>query len=1325
MKFNNFKFTVAALAVLMILLTAGCRDSFFDRHSEPTLEQKSEDDDEEMTITDGISITLDYESHSLKTPMLRTALTAIDVNKESELRLNGTRILVFDNNENYLYDAPVIKIEPNISAPYKGKITLLAKEGQGLTLVLLSNLTKEEKVRIVSGKKSDVLKSFKFGITKDTDFAEGGLPMWGELNQLTISQDQGAQPNIGKINLLRAVARVDVGLNMTAKGNTGTDADFDETSQTLQSTIIDPQSKKEMTVKWGIDEVYFFNAATKGLVAPTSGKYALEDGKAKAKEVSLPSDPGKQDITYTAHNNLLKRVIYVPESDNPEPSASNGAQTLPGDQANYMNRPYLVVKLNYTEVGSNAKGVTYFRIDFLKKEGDEATAKYTYLPLLRNHRYKVDIKNIGGLGFEKLEDAKKGPSANIMYNVLVWDESQMSNVVYDGQYMLGVKTDEFTFYKAKGGTVSTTVQTSWPDGFEVKNLPDWVKVKSIESTGSDTSETSEKLVTFEVIEDTNQVREWLNSDDHEGTYIQAGRMRWNLSFKQLNTLDVKIEIFSDKECIKPLQFIELDERGEATPNNPYTVGKKKFYVRVNSGSVISDVANNTGDHFLFSSGTASGQELPPLAQAKEISANVFEFEVTASPMNNEEDHFELKQNKYIFTATQGGESAQAELTINQTEYNIVFYEDEALTSPITNESGIYLMDGEKHRFYVKSNIPYTLWLDNQIIDEAARTSVNSDDKGNAKLPMVVSYFEEGAEKNINYVIGQWIKVKEQLSTSRLGSPLDFRVANDINNPKIIYGHVKWVAGTPLPSVAWKFPMFTGNNKDEVTMIISDFVSATFLPEANSYPITLGKSGVLIPLSRINKAASFYDLNFDSPEHFTDSKYSDSSDQTAKLNSSETWESYKRRNKLNILEEDDKISLEVLWTDVKSVTEAGSTKERNPIQKDGTAPLKLLTTIKTGGEQYAFLLPGKDEDNNYGNLVFGVRSSIKDRVDNKRSYSLDPAEEGKKALLWSFHIMLYRSSQIPADNGSKTNPDNNSLTYYDRSIISDYETVWGLDVVSWPYDLGAFELPIDWKTLSDNGLRYQDFNYRRVGLTYQFGRKDPFPRWINAVNAPTRIVGHDGKEVKFTLRKGVTISMRESIENPMVMAASVGGHQWLTEGGNTLDTNIGLGGSSSFGYYGLWGGGPAVGNESTAGQRRDIMRTTIKTVFDPCPYGFAVPTPGYSFTRVFENESNMVRFKPNFVVWAKAGSIKVYNTYSGDETSLFSIYTGNGVSGTGEGFWAVSTTYLAQAHYPVILLRFGTNRTNERYQADVHRSSPIMVRPFTNRREADWNKYITR
>lgn len=1327
MKRLQFLYTVPLLVLLFALSLVSCRDAIFDySHPDPSDPSQSE-----VSAGDYFEATVSFSSTDLKVPTLR----ALDKAGENEIQTDKVKAYVFQSigtSSTFLYEAKVTKVVPDATKnKAEGKITLLIKDSgdQLVKVFFVVNATPSQEPA-VGTTLEEFQKLFVFS-QKDT-WRAGELPMYAESQAVKISHSSGAVPSLQKtpIPFLRAVARVDVMLGAKSGEK------FDEITTGLKT-------KGGQDLK--ITSIKAFNVADKGYAMPLKANVENATTAPKVNATSLPEGLTKKStpISYLADDtgvDALMRTIYIPELNNRPHDATaqaDGQNKPEKDQTNYLARPYLILGIKGAVEGDASK-VTYFRVDYLERTGEEPTATYKYLDILRNYRYMVNITNIGGPGFDNEEDAKEGPAANIMYNVLVWEESQMTNVVYDGQYMLGVNDDNLTFYK-DGGTYSIKVQTSWPKGFEVKGLPDWLEVEPFKPTDETANKpTDEKLVTFKIKEPASV------TEPRKGeAFIQAGRMKWKLNITQLNTLDVKIEIFSDPECTQELQYIELDERGKDTPTNTYTVGKKKFYVRVTPAAPISAVNDETRAPFTFTGAPAASPSRPPIETAKEVSAGVYEFEVTADPLNNPKNPFETRQNKYHFITEQSGEKAEATLSINQTEYNIVFYEDEDLTNPMLSEgdAATYFMNGEDKQFYVRSNIPYIIWMDNQMIDKSARNKENANTDGSSKFPIVTGYYDkDGKFVKLDYdssnTMNNWRSVKTEEAPTPNGSPLKFRAA-EADALKIIYGHVMWVACTTMKSLEWKFPLYNKQlaNHDRVTKIQTNFVAGYFLPEANSYPITLGKTGLLIPIQRrINHAARYYEENFDTPFGWVDDDYQHKNDETAKIDPFENWESYKQRNQLNRLDDDDDISLEVLWTDIQSVTEKGSELARNPIKQDGTAPLKLLVPVEIKGERYAYVLPGDDGADNYGNLVFCVRDKNKKRVDNKRTSILDYQEQGKDVILWSFHLILYRPGEIPTDKGYQSAVDPKTITYLLRDSAKEpenYGTDWPYDVKVWPYALGAFDIPQEWRNtgnLVKNSYNLRDINYKRVGMYYQFGRKDPFPRYINAIGRPTRFVGHEGREVYFQFLKSTTISLRESIEYPMILVGNAGGHQWLTEGGKTYTTNISLGGTSSFGAYGLWGGGSPVGNESSCSQRTDIMRILTKTVFDPCPYGFRIPIPGYSSTRMFwgKNKVNADRMRMNNAVFMTGpGNTKVYNTYNGTKETLFGVWDGNTTSGSGQIPFAVATSYIAQAHYPVFMFTFGTAAPEERYQHDIHRSSPVVVRPFNNVQESDWEKYISR
>lgn len=433
MRIKHYTLLFAFLAIFMgIPLIQGCSDPL-DEHGDRRTE---------IATKDGWrSVTMSVEGLGLRNPLTRS----LTPEGENETAAERIRVLVFDKDNKFSYEAKVTSFIPSgdpDDKKSKGTMTLLAKNtssGNTSTFVVLANIAASDETGAeeLTGKtREEVMELFTFSMPDKGEWKDGELPMWGISDPVKVDHSSGAVPKLGTIYLIRAVARVDVGLKLsdTSEGA----STFDEKAEGIEGITL--------------TKVFFYNTNTKGRISPFESETYWDQANRKAKQPSIP-DPapavtGKTDRTSAiADEKILLREVYVPEAANTPTGATQGAngETLPEeDTENYLRRPYIVVGLTGADKSRPDKE-TFFRIDYLKRTGTEADATYEYLPLLRNHRYLVNITAVGGPGFDTEEDAKKGPAANIMYNVVVWNESTMSNVQYDGQYMLGVSDDHFTF----------------------------------------------------------------------------------------------------------------------------------------------------------------------------------------------------------------------------------------------------------------------------------------------------------------------------------------------------------------------------------------------------------------------------------------------------------------------------------------------------------------------------------------------------------------------------------------------------------------------------------------------------------------------------------------------------------------------------------------------------------------------------------------------------------------------------------------------------------------------------------------------------------------
>ncbi|MGI6074482.1 MAG: BACON domain-containing protein [Fermentimonas sp.] len=943
-----YSILIATVGVVLVMLSMySCRDDFFDRIVPGT------DDSQTQVDADGkVSVTMRIKVPGIMNASTRAA-TALKPDDESKFTKETARLMIFSSNtsgtpdanlpENMIYveDATIESVNPGSQSTQMGDINFKANTGKNLNFVLFVNSSEAMAFKATEGKttKAEVINSLKFSVDNDTDFS-GGLPMWGEVYGVNIGENSNIETST--IWLLRAVARVDVGLNMTAFAPTGTalDNDFDESSQKLTSTIVDANGK-DVEVTWTLKGVTLYNATQKGLIVPGSDNYSTSEeeaikGKTKATAPTLPADLVKQDLTYTAENNILKRIIYVPEVDNPEASDEVNADYV-------KDRPYLILNLSYKSEDGSVNGESFFRVDFIKKEGDT----YKYMPLLRNYRYKVDIRDIGDLGYDNEEDAKKAPAANINYVVTQWEESMMSNVQYDGQYMLAVSQDTITFDGA-GGTYDIKVQTSWPGGFEIKpyevkeNASSWVTTEVKPTDPEKTGETDEKTVTFTAPAE---------AVDREGkVVIQAGRMKWIVNVIQKKEINYEIGIYEDEECKIPRSFVEINEYGEA-----YDEKNPAKSIHTKDGDVLTPEQAVAYKYFYVKSKpqnaevfmvTPENPDNPFKVTLEEtLSGGVQKYKVTARDITGDiktgDIPFETFDATYMFAFEKNVSPEDdvdsegrpiAKISFLQKEYDALPYSDKELQELLLDEKSdnMYLMDGNEHAFYVKANTPYKI-----------------------KLLSLKAY--DGSKKGLKDTDPDSVMVSSPLLKGR---PYTFETVDDMSDPSVYHAIATYEISSPYGF----FPK---------RVFDIELVSAIKQPEANTYMIKAGaKQGILIPVSSVNTAYQYYR-------------------ELLMHDEVETRDNFKLPGTisdfmLNYLDDDDAIVPEVLWTDIhnKKYLTNGEVKGDN-LKLSGLEHLKVI--VGKDGKRYIHVHAGDMP----GNILISIQSS----------------KINRQPTIWSWHIWI--------------------------------------------------------------------------------------------------------------------------------------------------------------------------------------------------------------------------------------------------------------------------------------------------------------------------------
>ena len=1208
--------TSYALAVLLLMATAlaGCRDSFSDRDL-PTPAPT------ETGAPDGtIEVRLPYAAPLMSTP---TTLRGMSTSGESFINAFASRLFVFDSSDKLLYEAPISNITPVMRGQdryLKGTVTAFLKEGDGLKLALYANLDpKQMKTNVTGMSRAEISKLFTFTLSTETPEI---LPMWGELDDVKVSHtlvaagDDAVQTISDPIKMLRSVARIDVGLNLSGTA-------FKETSHELKGKV--PSATGTTEVTYTLASVEVVNVSLSNTVAPHASVYH----KTKNQVTGLyngTSITHKSKLTYsTISKNVLLRDIYVAETPNPKSTTMKGDDgRMSHEGAEYALRPYLIIGLKH----SLDKKVRYFRIDFLtsaKKDNadPEVTADgklhYDYIDLLRNHRYLVNILKVDGLGYETKDEAAKYSAANIAYNVLVLDESKIGDVMYDGQHTLAVTAEKFSV-GMYGSQPTYHVKTTWPGGWEIE-VPEFIPGTTDKNNlYEETAENKSSWVKFETtsgpVNKISPVIQTILPNDKEPSvprtgyfYVKAGRMRWLITVHQSDKAQLAISLWSDPEATKPLQYVELHQHSldltpgenESKSDRPVESarGYKRIYVKTDPyidpdsktfQEYFRPALKRTGrdDIFYFWDYTASGDQakespaestlinaydktagLPSSPWSKPSAGgdhryfrytgenNVWECIVAPMRANISDSPFEYYTDIYHFSITNGKEQATAELTLSQIEYNAEpsdgpnladryrsVYEDGTVRHE-TAFKPLFALDGQQHSFYMNANTPYTVELLK---------------KGNYDL---ISAFGNQAGGIATYTDEQPTKKGEKLLFN-LKDPSSVTLpAGDI--------WVEFRVTSPLK----KFTPYTFRIY---------LVKGIKQPEANCYMIKKGETtGLFIPVSRVNTAADYYDQLLEKDVKLFDFPKGDFH--------------------LNRLSDDDEFEPFLVWTD-----------RHDPDATGGLAQAGIAKLERQGRGNEGFVYIQLSDKPMIGSALIAIRSS----------------KIPGKPILWSWHIWVV--SEYPSTI-KRVTPTNVNHTAPLDATSDMTATPSPASIVVMDRLLGAN------KPATYNFQRHPDV----YGYMYQMGRKDPFPSWKvimprtqwsngqDDLTTPKQYWDGDGKRFFFEYHTkgdrsnagdktplegytdgsnanaaaGATMTMKESIDHPE--SSDIHQTTWLYEQTPFFETfGNELLKRRTFHY--LWNRyNKSLHPDLDDGFIDHFNRYGGKTVFDPSPYGWRIPS----------------------------------------------------------------------------------------------------------------------
>lgn len=386
-----------------------------------------------------------------------------------------------------------------------GKMEMLAK--------LTETLSEDEKTK---------------GFNADSDGSHHPFTMYGQTAATLISENGGH-------NLTVSMHRIMAQVRVTFSGDAANDDRFEAESVLLYNFNDRARVIPDNLGETGIDHVK----------TPTIPQGA----------VLLPAKAdGKESVPTYAVDKAAKKIahaIYLFETAQPKDGT---------EPEKHVKRPCLIVKGKYQQEATSC----YYRVDLAKPDPG---GTMTYMDVLRNHSYNVTISNVTDRGHDTPQEALLSKPANITATVVAWDDTEMGDIDFDGQRVLGIGTMKYQLGKRGGNELLQQVKAStglaWTAtlyaadeyGQATNNAPDWIKFVG---TGGAETQTISGV-------GTNELEDWkfnVKRNDHAPERravmrFTAGNLKVDALVVQDQSNPVYINVKIDGKVITEEEFEQL------------------------------------------------------------------------------------------------------------------------------------------------------------------------------------------------------------------------------------------------------------------------------------------------------------------------------------------------------------------------------------------------------------------------------------------------------------------------------------------------------------------------------------------------------------------------------------------------------------------------------------------------------------------------------------------------------------------------------------------------------------------------------------------------
>lgn len=353
----------------------------------------------------------------------------------NEIEVNELVVLAFDSNGRVIA-APIHVANTDIT---NNSFTIDVREDTHELVVLANiNTTLASDLNAISAGQSKafvlnklqlaILSDFRLGTTNIPAWNATNIPMWGE----EIINYSGDSTIIVDVELIRMMAKVDVNIPATA------------------------------AINFKLESVRIYNYNSVGQVTPNLllPNWATNPSVPTQPVVAIPSEVPVALVYTATDDRSCTNKIYTFEVN----AGSANEEDLPTNTC-------IVIGGKYNDAAADS----YYRIDF--------TNETSYLNLLRNHHYKVNVVAVSGPGHATPEDAFKAPFTDAYITI---EEEANSYIIAPGSGAIHIPVSRAN-QSILGTQLSTgnafTAELVWTDNSNKIAPNSNIKSISVEGTG--------------------------------------------------------------------------------------------------------------------------------------------------------------------------------------------------------------------------------------------------------------------------------------------------------------------------------------------------------------------------------------------------------------------------------------------------------------------------------------------------------------------------------------------------------------------------------------------------------------------------------------------------------------------------------------------------------------------------------------------------------------------------------------------------------------------------------------------------------------------------